>query len=144
MGNDADCRRLLFADNDDDMREMVAHLFKARGVAVLGVSGCESGLRALKRGGICLVLLDLGMSPIDGLTCGQTIKVLYPNLPVYAYTAYQKAVYPPKRLLEHGFDGIYQKGMEDLKMIDEISELMLCGNIGGGIGLTTSASSPLS
>jgi circadian clock protein KaiC len=68
MSNSASIGQILLVDDDQDLRESVAGLLKSRGHRVVEVCQGQLALDALDTGNIVMVVLDLMMPVMDGLT----------------------------------------------------------------------------
>jgi CheY-like chemotaxis protein len=117
--------KVLFCENEADIREMVCRMFEAVGVEAVCAADCHAAMREMEWGNFRVAVLDLGMSPVDGLTCGGYLKALHPSLTLVAYTAYSEAVQPADVLRRAGFSRCYRKGVDDVRFVREVAEL--CG-----------------
>ena len=91
-GSIADMRVLLAEDND--INQIIAvELLEAEGVAVKAVSTGIEALEALKQDAFDLVLMDIQMPEMDGLTATSLIRTdpQYKDLPIIAMTAHAMA-----------------------------------------------------
>jgi len=105
-------RLLLVDDNQDNLELLTAILSEKYQVASFACA--QKALAALESAKPDLVLLDIGMSPIDGLGCLQTIRDMpgYRNIPAIALTAYARDV-ERKAFLATGFDAVVTKPILD-------------------------------
>lgn len=122
MSASASGKAVLVVENDADVRDMLRERFRRMGLEPVCVSSCGEALEALKGARFALAVVDLGMSPIDGRTCGGYVNVLYPTLPLLAYTAYAEAADAP---LE-GFSACYVKGRDERLLLERVAQLTGC------------------
>lgn len=76
-------RRILLVDDDDDVRRLMRSFLEPEGYQVYS---CGDSLRALQifcgRGNIDLLIVDLHMPVISGLSLAEEIAALRPSLPI--------------------------------------------------------------
>lgn len=86
----ADARRVLIADDDESVRQMLAAFFEAtyaaRGIVVETVADGAAAIDAVRRTTPALVLLDIEMPGVDGVTAFRAIRDMHPRLPVIMVT----------------------------------------------------------
>ncbi|MEY4593395.1 MAG: hypothetical protein RIR18_2290 [Pseudomonadota bacterium] len=109
---------ILVVEDDPNLREAIADTLELAGREVVAVDGGESALAQLSKQTFCIVVSDVRMMPMDGVTLLKSIRANYPQLPVVLMTAYadvDRAVeamrsgacdfllkpFEPKALLEH-------------------------------------------
>ena len=66
--------RVLIIDDDELVRLGVGHALEKAGVACEAAGDVQTGLRLLRAGGFDALLLDVEMTPIDGITCLSAIR----------------------------------------------------------------------
>ncbi len=114
--------RILAADDVDINREIVSGLLRKRGA---DISCAENGLEALRQltqagaGHFDIVLMDVQMPVMDGVTATRHILELDPSLPVLALTAHAM---PEEcaRFMGAGMVGHLAKPFDAQDMIDQI------------------------
>jgi putative nucleotidyltransferase with HDIG domain len=80
--------RILVVDDEAAVRGIVAALLERNGYAAIAAPGAEEALVRLKEDpGFALVLSDVMMPEVDGLTLLDRICVDYPGTPVVMFTA---------------------------------------------------------
>jgi two-component system response regulator AtoC len=79
---------ILVVDDDQRMRELVAKVLAREGYAVRALPRAREVLQALAEGPADLVITDLRMPEMDGLTLLQEIKRLSPDTSVLLMTAF--------------------------------------------------------
>ena len=91
----SDALNLLLVEDDEALRDAVGLTLEMDGHVVTAVDGGPKALEALEKGVFNLVLSDLKMDPMDGLTLLGEIRARLPQLPVMLMTAFgdvEKAV----------------------------------------------------
>lgn len=79
-------KRLLIVDDDQLLRRSLAFNLEQAGYQVNSAASAEDALNTLSRGGIDLVVLDIGLPGMDGLDAVRRIKNEF-DLPVIFLTA---------------------------------------------------------
>jgi two-component system response regulator FlrC len=109
---------ILVVEDDPHLREAVCDTLELAGQAVISAPGGEEALKMLDTQAVALVVSDVRMMPMDGITLLKEIRVRLPHLPVVLMTAFadvDRAVeamragacdfllkpFEPKALLEH-------------------------------------------
>jgi len=109
---------VLVVEDDPSLREAIGDTLELAGRAYVAVDGGEAALQALEEQAFSIVVSDVRMIPIDGITLLKEIRARLPHLPVVLMTAYaevEKAVdamrsgacdfllkpFEPKALLGH-------------------------------------------
>jgi two-component system response regulator FlrC len=80
--------RLLVVEDDDSLRDALQITLEAAGHGVVAVDGGPAALVALTRETFSMVVSDLRMDPMDGLTLLGEIRARHPGLPVLLMTAF--------------------------------------------------------
>jgi DNA-binding NtrC family response regulator len=80
--------RLLVIDDEDAFRETVGKLLTHRGFDVSTSSDGAQGIRAVLRGGIEVVILDVKMAGLDGIETLRELKRIQPDLEVIILTGH--------------------------------------------------------
>jgi two-component system response regulator FlrC len=91
----SDVLNLLLVEDDEALRDAVSLTLAMEGHQVTAVDGGPAALAALEKGVFNLVISDLKMDPMDGLTLLGEIRARLPQLPVMLMTAFgdvEKAV----------------------------------------------------
>jgi two-component system response regulator FlrC len=79
---------ILVVEDDDALRDALLITLEAAGHRVTAVDGGPSALAALSRETFSMVVSDLRMDPMDGLTLLGEIRARHPGLPVLLMTAF--------------------------------------------------------
>ena len=109
---------ILVVEDDPNLREAVCDTLELAGEAVVSAGSGEEALELLAQQSVALVVSDVRMMPMDGITLLKEIRQRLPHLPVVLMTAFadvDRAVeamrsgacdfllkpFEPKALLEH-------------------------------------------
>jgi CheY-like chemotaxis protein len=105
--------RLLLVDDNQDNLEILTVILSDK-YDVLSYGCPEEALKAIEAAKPDLVLLDIGMSPVDGLQCLAAIRAIpgYGSIPAIALTAYARDV-DRKAFLANGFRAVVTKPILD-------------------------------
>jgi PAS domain S-box-containing protein len=80
--------RILMVDDDEAVRIAIQHLLEADGHEVTVLSDAASALAMYEPGRYDLVILDLGMPHLDGLSLARKLKERTPSLPIILLTGW--------------------------------------------------------
>jgi len=125
---------ILVVEDDANLREAVCDTLELAGQAVVSAAGGEEALRLLDAQAVALVVSDVRMMPMDGITLLKEIRSRFPHLPVVLMTAFaevDRAVeamrsgacdfllkpFEPKALLEHVARYRLPEAMDDDRVI---------------------------
>lgn len=79
---------VLVVEDDLDLQEALCTTIRMAGYTVLSAADGETALAVLEKHEVGLVVSDVQMRPMDGLTLLQRAKAINPELPVLLMTAY--------------------------------------------------------
>jgi DNA-binding NtrC family response regulator len=86
----ADARRVLIAEDEESVRQMLTVFFEttygSRGIVVEAVTDGAAAVDAVRRTPPVLVLLDIEMPGMDGVSAFRAIRDMHPHLPVIMVT----------------------------------------------------------
>jgi DNA-binding NarL/FixJ family response regulator len=81
--------RVLIVDDTDHVRNMLLHMLTLDGFLVVGsAAGATDALDMLDETGPDIVIMDMKMPVVDGISATRSIREQHPTLPVILYTAY--------------------------------------------------------
>jgi CheY-like chemotaxis protein len=105
--------RVLLVDDNEDNLEILAVILR-ESYEVLSYACAQEALTALEAVKPDLLLLDIGMAPIDGLQCLKATRALpgYGSIPAIALTAYARDT-DRKAFLAAGFQAVVTKPIID-------------------------------
>lgn len=81
-------KTVLVVDDDPTQRRLMQAVLEKQGHTFQGAQDGDSGLAAVKRGGIDVVMLDMIMPGMDGVETLEAIRAREPDLPVIMLTAH--------------------------------------------------------
>ena len=125
---------ILVVEDDPNLREAVCDTLELAGQSVVSAPGGEEALTLLDAQAVSLVVSDVRMMPIDGITLLKEIRSRFPHLPVVLMTAFadvDRAVeamrsgacdfllkpFEPKALLEHVTRYRLPEAMDDDRVV---------------------------
>ncbi len=118
---------VLIVEDDESLREVLSETLQLAGYQVKVACNGEHALKVLERQpGISLVVSDVQMQPIDGNALMQSIKTLYPQLPVILMTAYgtvEKAV----NAMRYGASDYLIKPFEAASLVSMVNRFTSAG-----------------
>ena len=82
------CLPILVVEDDPSLREAIGDTLELAGRAHIAVDGGEAALKALAEQAFSIVVSDVRMMPVDGITLLKEIRARLPHLPVVLMTAY--------------------------------------------------------
>lgn len=80
--------KILIVDDEPRILLLMKSLLKANGYEVEAVRDGAAALEVVRAGGVDVVVTDLRMQPMDGLTLFKEIKALDEAIPVILLTAF--------------------------------------------------------
>lgn len=79
---------ILVVEDDPSLREAIGDTLELSGRAYIAVDGGEAALKVLAEKAFSIVVSDVRMMPMDGITLLKEIRARLPHLPVVLMTAY--------------------------------------------------------
>jgi len=147
-GTDAAPIRVLLVDDHPVVRDGLRAMLGKPGITVVGEA--SSGAAAIERVGALdpdVVLMDVRMADMDGLTATSRIKERYPHTSVFIVTSFSSVDYL-RRAISSGASGYLLKGMTRDTLINSVRlirdggsvfEAALLQDVLAGIGYTPEA-----
>ncbi|HRU70396.1 MAG TPA: sigma-54 dependent transcriptional regulator, partial [Kiritimatiellia bacterium] len=111
--------KILIVDDEARILLLLQSLLKANGYDAVTAKDGSSALETVRNGDYDLVITDLRMSPMDGLTLFKEIKVLRPELPVILLTAYASVETAIEAMKNGAFDYLSKPFKVD-EMLDTV------------------------
>ncbi len=120
---------ILIVEDDTAMRESCAKLFRLQGYGVTEApSGAEALNQVRQRGDIDIVLTDLKMPKIDGLTLLKEIKQLDPDIEVVLMTGYG-SVKNAVEAMKHGAADYITKPFDTNELLATVGKIIQLGGL---------------
>jgi two-component system cell cycle response regulator DivK len=106
-------RSILYVEDNLENRILVQRILEAEGYTFLGASNANEGLQLARAHHPDLILVDINMPEVDGLTMTRELKsdIQFENVPVIAITANVMRG-DRERTLKAGCDGYIQKPID--------------------------------
>jgi CheY-like chemotaxis protein len=113
MANPTGRPRLLLVEDDPDNLEVFT-LILGEKYMVSGYTSAAEALSAIDAVRPDIVMLDIGMHPVDGIECLKTIRAMpgYRDVPAVAFTGFARDV-ERERFLTTGFQAVAAKPILD-------------------------------
>ena len=118
-------KKILVVDDDDQFRNMLMEVLGSLDYFPIGVEDGEQALNQLKIQDFDLVISDIRMPNMDGLTLLKNIKQTSPELPVVMITGFPSTC-PVQKAMQEGADGYLAKPFR-IEKIDELMRDLLHG-----------------
>ena len=105
-------KKVLIAEDYADTRTMMRYLLQHFGYEVLEAADGQEAVDKTKANEPDLILMDISMPVMDGLTATQIIRKLegFGKIPIIAVTAYGKSYY--RQAIEAGCDDLINKPLD--------------------------------
>ena len=129
--------QVLFVEDDAMNRKVVRDMLSVVGAAMDEAADAETGLRMIDEGAYDLILMDLRMPGMDGLTAIREIRArddAKRELPVIVVTA-DTAIDLRERCLADGADEVILKPVAMSLLLKSMSRMMAKGR--GGVAAAT-------
>jgi two-component system cell cycle response regulator DivK len=106
-------RTILYVEDNLENRVLIQRILEAEGYTFLGASSASEGLQLARLHKPDLILVDINMPEVDGLTMTRELKAdkTFANIPVIAITANVMRG-DRERTLNAGCDGYIQKPID--------------------------------
>jgi two-component system cell cycle response regulator DivK len=106
-------RTILYVEDNLENRVLIQRILEAEGYAFLGASNASEGLNLARTHLPNLILVDINMPEVDGLTMTRELKAdeRFANVPIIAITANVMRG-DRERTLKAGCDGYIQKPID--------------------------------
>lgn len=110
---------LLLVDDDDNMRELTAAIFRMKGFKIFSAHNAPSALEILKNQRVDLVLSDIRMPGGDGISLLETIRRESPDTPiVILVTGFSD--FTEKQCLERGAKKVFSKPFDHRELMSYV------------------------
>ena len=116
-------KKILIVEDDEILRNMLTETLSSLDYFPIGVGDGQMALVQLKTQGFDLVISDVRMPKMDGMTLLKNIKKKVPQLPVVLITGFP-STYPAQRALQEGADGYLAKPFRIQKMDELLRDLL--------------------
>jgi CheY-like chemotaxis protein len=116
---------ILIAEDNDDLRDMLSQFLGANGYRALEAADGHEAVEAAIRGRPDLIIMDLGMPGMDGISAVAEIRRrgLGSETPVVIVSAYDKLEYRTEAI-SAGCVGFLAKPLDPIELLKTIRMLM--------------------
>lgn len=114
---------VLVVDDEELLRNLLTRILERRGVRVLTACNGLEALEVLEANKISVVVTDIVMPLMDGLTLLVKAKEMWPDLPVLLISG-QSGKYDPQKVLSLGADGFIAKPFKNSEILQRITPLI--------------------
>jgi len=117
--------KLVLVDDHEDSLEAFS-IFLGEKYTVFGYASAVEALQAIDAAKPDVLVLDIGMHPIDGMECLKTIRATprYRDIPAVALTGFARQV-ERQKFLEAGFQAVVVKPVLDLGELTAVIERLV-------------------
>ena len=116
--------RVLIVDDCEDNRDLVKFFLKKTGLKVDVAENGEEGVTAVERGDFDLVLMDMQMPIMDGITATKKLRELGHQIPIVALTA-NRLTEQVQACLDAGCVGCLGKPFKKNELYEAIERFMV-------------------
>jgi Response regulators consisting of a CheY-like receiver domain and a winged-helix DNA-binding domain len=124
-------RKIMVIEDDDSIREMIVYALSTAGLYGVGIADGDSGLKLLEEQSPDLILLDIMLPGIDGITILKKLKQSkrYKKIPIIMLTAKSSEVDRIKGL-DLGADDYITKPFSVMEVISRVKAVLRrCANV---------------
>ena len=114
---------ILYVEDTQDTRFLVEWSLKQEGFSVTAVQTAEEGLRLAREHAYALILLDIGLTDMDGLALCREIRVFNQSTPILFFTAYAPLL-DHKEAMKAGAQGCLRKPEDTARLVTAIRTLI--------------------
>ncbi len=116
-------QKVLIVEDDEILRNMLVETLSSLDYFPIGVEDGQMALSQLKTQDFDLVISDIRMPKMDGITLLKNIKETVPQLPVVLITGFPSSC-PAQRALQEGADGYLAKPFRIEKMDELLRDIL--------------------
>lgn len=114
---------ILYVEDTQDTRFLVEWSLKQDGFNVTAVPTAEEGLRYARENSYALILLDIGLTDMDGLALCREIREFDNATPILFFTAYAPLL-DHKEAIKAGAQGCLRKPEDTTRLVPAIRTLI--------------------
>lgn len=114
---------ILVAEDDDAMREFLAQALERQGHAVTAVSGGADALNSMAQHGFDLLVADIRMPGVDGISLARCARHDHPGVPILFVTGYAGEVLAERDFRSPRVD-ILPKPFRLNELVDTVSRIL--------------------
>lgn len=116
---------ILIIEDNEKNRKLIRDLLQAKGYQTIESEGAEEGLRLAEKRQPALILMDIQLAGMDGISALKQLKAsaATQSIPVMAITA-SAMTYNRESMLAEGFDGYQIKPFNLSEFLADIARLI--------------------
>jgi two-component system, OmpR family, response regulator len=114
---------ILYVEDTQDTRFLVEWSLKQEGFSVTAVQTAEEGLRLARENSYALILLDIGLTDMDGLALCREIREFNTTTPILFFTAYAPLL-DHHEAIKAGAQGCLRKPEDTTRLVPAIRTLI--------------------
>ncbi|HEY0098734.1 MAG TPA: response regulator [Pyrinomonadaceae bacterium] len=114
---------ILYVEDTPDTRFLVEWSLKQEGFSVTAVQTAEEGLRLAREHSYALILLDIGLTDMDGLALCREIREFNHTTPILFFTAYAPLL-DHQEAIRAGAQGCLRKPEDTARLVPAIRTLL--------------------
>ncbi len=111
---------ILYVEDEETTQELISEILKTSCKEVFIANDGEKGLELYKEKSPDIVLSDIAMPNMDGLTMSEAIKEIDPNQPIALFTAFSQSAYL-KRAAEIGIATYILKPLNEEQFFNSLN-----------------------
>jgi len=111
---------ILYVEDEETTQELISEILKTSCKEVFIANDGEKGLELYKEKSPDIVLSDIAMPNMDGLTMSEAIKEIDPNQPIALFTAFSPSAYL-KRAAEIGIATYILKPLNEEQFFNSLN-----------------------
>ena len=119
---------ILIVEDNEKNRKLIRDLLQVKGYQTIESETAEEGLRLAKEKSPALILMDIQLSGMDGITAMKQLKATptTKTIPIIAVTA-SAMTHNRETMLAQGFDGYQTKPLNLNEFLSDIERLIASG-----------------
>lgn len=120
-------KRILIIDDHTAIRKMLVFMFQNAGYEVVEADNGATGLQHAQVGGFTVILLDMKMPQVDGITFLKTIKQTPPQNPNGAIIVFSSMDYDyvKQGALQNGAAAfIVKDDLQSIKLVEQVEAIL--------------------
>ena len=124
---------ILIIEDNEKNRKLVRDVLQVKGYKTIESETAEEGLRLARENSPALILMDIQLPGMDGITALKHLKAdpKTKGIPVIAVTA-SAMTHSRKEMLAEGFDGYQTKPISLKEFLEEVRKVLDLHQSGGG------------
>ena len=116
---------ILIIEDNDKNRKLIRDLLQVKGYQTIDTDTAENGLKLAEEKTPALILMDIQLSGMDGITAMKQLKAMpkTKSIPIVAITA-SAMTHNRQTMLAEGFDGYHTKPLSLKEFLADVERLV--------------------